>query len=120
MKTASPAPVASPTSSREAIEPRFERNLGDSLDTAEQIFLEQVSACAGPDDLAGPSQRELVENFAEMWRWATEKAARFPRVRIRHDPAAGRTGSVLEIRSEERRVGKESVSTCRSRWALSH
>src|SRR3546814_8726064 len=26
----------------------------------------------------------------------------------------------LEIRSEERRVGKECVSTCRSRWSPSH
>src|SRR3546814_15312612 len=27
---------------------------------------------------------------------------------------------VLEMRSEERRVGKECVSTCRSRWAPDH
>src|SRR3546814_5862452 len=26
----------------------------------------------------------------------------------------------LEVRSEERRVGKEGVSTCRSRWSPSH
>src|SRR3546814_7198195 len=30
-----------------------------------------------------------------------------------HDQAAG----FVEIRSEERRVGKECVSTCRSRWS---
>src|SRR3546814_17142529 len=28
--------------------------------------------------------------------------------------------SMLVIRSEERRVGKECVSTCRSRWSPSH
>src|SRR3546814_19922460 len=37
---------------------------------------------------------------------------------------AGRTGDVLPRyyfgRSEERRVGKECVSTCRSRWSPSH
>src|SRR3546814_3408365 len=34
---------------------------------------------------------------------------------------ADRSGSTkLEFRSEERRVGKECVSTCRSRWSRSH
>src|SRR3546814_5307906 len=31
-----------------------------------------------------------------------------------------RDGSRLEARSEERRVGKECVSTCRSRWSPYH
>src|SRR3546814_18637869 len=30
------------------------------------------------------------------------------------------TGSDLKVRSEERRVGKECVSTCRSRWSPYH
>src|SRR3546814_14886706 len=29
-------------------------------------------------------------------------------------------GDGVEVRSEERRVGKEGVSTCRSRWSPSH
>src|SRR3546814_2186582 len=34
---------------------------------------------------------------------------------------AGLVGSVrIELRSEERRVGKECVSTCRSRWSPYH
>src|SRR3546814_16213643 len=39
------------------------------------------------------------------------------------DAASARTGrNVFEhrIRSEERRVGKEWVSTCRSRWSTAH
>src|SRR3546814_4932660 len=31
-----------------------------------------------------------------------------------------RTRTTMTMRSEERRVGKESVSTCRSRWSLCH
>src|SRR3546814_20969911 len=31
--------------------------------------------------------------------------------------ATGAPGLVCDVRSEERRVGKECVSTCRSRWA---
>src|SRR3546814_15105443 len=30
------------------------------------------------------------------------------------------TSKKVEVRSEERRVGKECVSTCRSRWSPSH
>src|SRR3546814_13640708 len=32
----------------------------------------------------------------------------------------GKTSAETEHRSEERRVGKECVSTCRSRWTPSH
>src|SRR3546814_98408 len=35
-------------------------------------------------------------------------------------PGAGTTLAASEIRSEERRVGKECVSTCRSRWSPYH
>src|SRR3546814_13786861 len=34
---------------------------------------------------------------------------------VHHGPA--RAFKMIEIRSEERRVGKECVSTCRSRWS---
>src|SRR3546814_14020525 len=33
---------------------------------------------------------------------------------------AVKTGAATSIRSEERRVGKECVSTCRSRWSPYH
>src|SRR3546814_18321082 len=33
------------------------------------------------------------------------------------DEGADRAGGVIVLRSEERRVGKECVSTCRSRWS---
>src|SRR3546814_15797009 len=36
----------------------------------------------------------------------------------RHRPRIGEAGEI--IRSEERRVGKECVSTCRSRWSPYH
>src|SRR3546814_1216577 len=45
-------------------------------------------------------------------------AAGFPgkRVAVR----VNATGSAEKVRSEERRVGKECVSTCRSRWSPYH
>src|SRR3546814_14698388 len=39
-------------------------------------------------------------------------------VTVRHDKFADRM--LVEGRSEERRVGKECVSTCRSRWSPYH
>src|SRR3546814_13243220 len=41
-----------------------------------------------------------------------------PRVDARQQQALGLFS--FEARSEERRVGKECISTCRSRWAPSH
>src|SRR3546814_15605865 len=41
-------------------------------------------------------------------------------VAIQDMGAAGQTSSSVEMRSEERRVGKECVSTCRSRWSPNH
>src|SRR3546814_15605282 len=38
---------------------------------------------------------------------------------MRADDAQGHAGTAL-VRSEERRVGKECVSTCRSRWSPYH
>src|SRR3546814_18481689 len=38
----------------------------------------------------------------------------------RQDAGAARTAMRMHLRSEERRVGKECVSTCRSRWSPSH
>src|SRR3546814_18203742 len=39
---------------------------------------------------------------------------------IRGDILSGLVVALALIRSEERRVGKECVSTCRSRWAPDH
>src|SRR3546814_12699500 len=39
---------------------------------------------------------------------------------LRRIVAADRSAPLLLLRSEERRVGKECVSTCRSRWSPNH
>src|SRR3546814_2059703 len=46
------------------------------------------------------------------WRWPAQSALLLT--------LAGSTAMLLQIRSEERRVGKECVSTCRSRWSPYH
>src|SRR3546814_14510752 len=69
---------------------------------ADQLQLQQAAVLLGP--------RQLVDPVAHA----------FPdrqRVQVQ---AAGLAGVVSEDRSEERRVGKECVSTCRSRWTPYH
>src|SRR3546814_8212950 len=51
-----------------------------------------------------PAQHRPLPSYARDTRAGKERAHRPPRVR----------------RSEERRVGKECVSTCRSRWSPYH
>src|SRR3546814_15166807 len=56
--------------------------------------------------------------FIASWtRWDIEDMFR---LRIRLEPFAARLASERADRSEERRVGKEGVSTCRSRWSPDH
>src|SRR3546814_14709338 len=43
-----------------------------------------------------------------------------PVVFLENELLYGRSFDVPEVRSEERRVGKECVSTCRSRWSPYH
>src|SRR3546814_16646183 len=49
-----------------------------------------------------------------------DAAAKAPFALAYEDLAAAGDGSPLGIRSEERRVGKECVSTCRYRWWQYH
>src|SRR3546814_12850085 len=51
---------------------------------------------------------------ADSPRW--RRCARFDNAAYRIDQLAGKVAT----RSEERRVGKEGVSTCRSRWSPEH
>src|SRR3546814_14195957 len=43
-----------------------------------------------------------------------------PLLTLLHDAIRGRKQKVNLLRSEERRVGKACVSTCRSRWSRMH
>src|SRR3546814_14330330 len=53
--------------------------------------------------------------------WLTFSAAnRSDSVRCRLNDFDSRIPDTLSVRSEERRVGKECVSTCRSRWSPYH
>src|SRR3546814_16923208 len=89
--------IAGPWSERKgmAMESSVEAVDMSALDPAKIVALDIVSA-------------EVRRNFRDYCaRWATQ-----PPFYLMHD-------GILQ-RSEERRVGKECVSTCRSRWSPYH
>src|SRR3546814_13993834 len=61
---------------------------------------------------------ERLEGHASELEHAPEGAE--PTGGIKNDPRSANSGGPLTPRSEERRVGKECVSTCRSRWSPYH
>src|SRR3546814_19098889 len=95
------------------------------------FVLSQAMAAALPEEAEGAivnmvDQRvwNLTPHFtsytvrkAGLWTLTRTMAlAREPRIRVN---AIG-PGPTLKSRSEERRAGKEGVSTCRSRWSPYH
>src|SRR3546814_11015546 len=63
--------------------------------------------------------RALVEAFAYQARYVVEQEAQTA-FQIVGCHAAYYQADLISARSEERRVGKECVSTCRSRWSPYH
>src|SRR3546814_15030921 len=63
----------------------------------------------------GADWREAVHYIFEI-----DPASDPERARQLHDNHLKRAKWMTETRSEERRVGKECVSTCRSRWSPYH
>src|SRR3546814_21130707 len=67
--------------------------------------------------------RDMMIHDLDMARWllGAEPIEVFARGSALADPAIGEAGDVdTAMRSEERRVGKECVRTCRSRWSAFH
>src|SRR3546814_16305793 len=72
-----------------------------------------------------PAEREVKDLFfqplAEEARGASEVKRQTPIMCVIGNPPysghSSNKGDWIESRSEERRVGKECVSTCRSRWS---
>src|SRR3546814_5070617 len=77
-----------------------------------------VQTCALP---ISAGMARIVENVAGLGPHRLERALAQPRARDRLEPVRGDDDVGIDVlrapRSEERRVGKGGVSTCRSRWS---
>src|SRR3546814_10334049 len=77
----------------------------------------RYTACADPELRAQPEGTiDPIVSLVSFWNG--DKALAFLTYYATHPQSYYRTG--IANRSEERRVGKECVSTCRSRWSPYH
>src|SRR3546814_7908760 len=99
--------------------------------TAYEMRISDWSSDVCSSDLTGASMHYIILIFAAMLMGTAIGALLVPRNKslfigslaaIALGIVTMATGSwiFLAIRSEERRVGKECVRTCRSRWSLYH
>src|SRR3546814_7176425 len=86
-------------------------------------LLERLRPIAGTPiaDLQAVDLFAVLKKIEAQGHFETARRCRSFASRVfRYAAASGRTGHPWSIRSEERRVGKECVSTCRSRWSPYH
>src|SRR3546814_3752197 len=92
--------------------------------TADEMRISDWSSDVCSSDLEGRRLRQPgdLDHLPSQLRLDALDRAGGRRCTGHHDPGATgtRDGSVPRRRSEERRVGKECVSTCRSRWSPYH
>src|SRR3546814_13938072 len=95
-----------------------ERNVMDYLAQALDWLLEEEGGWSNhPADRGGATMYGVTQTTYNGWR---KKKSR-PRQSVRSiSKAEAYELYESEYRSEERRVGKECVSTCRSRWSPYH
>src|SRR3546814_18848883 len=86
------------------------------------IAVDRRADLSGMDEITRGRLRKAAAsgiNRAVLERLATDDpSAALSRMEQLRDTLTGE--DVTALRSEERRVGKECVSTCRSRWSPSH
>src|SRR3546814_3904639 len=89
--------------------------------TAYEMRISDWSSDVCSSDLADIGNPDLERRFTTFSGSAGASYAVLPQWRLGVNVSrSARAPSAEELRSEERRVGKECVSTCRSRWSPYH
>src|SRR3546814_12517283 len=92
-----------------------------------RIWARKLYLCATPDylekhgvpsDINDLKYHACIQGTADVWHFIVDdKLVDFrPKGPLRVNSGTAVADAALASRSEERRVGKEGVSTCRSRW----
>src|SRR3546814_19501913 len=87
------------------------------LPSSDQVQWKQPACCASPNNWATPSDSSQANSNGRGTPWVSGRDA------SSNDASASSVSRRLQdprCRSEERRVGHESVSTCKSRWSPDH
>src|SRR3546814_19732202 len=93
---------------RRIVRPHLRCVTGEAQDFLAEMFFAIVVADTQMAFLTGTADDQLAQ---ERGRWITRHLATL--TNLSGEPNCSRA----KTRSEERRVGKECVSTCRSRWS---
>jgi cystathionine beta-lyase len=86
------------------------------LPVAEMDFLMAPAVKAGLQDMLDRSDTGYFGEFPELF----ESFAKFSKSRWNWQPDTSQIRMATDVRSEERRVGKECQNWCRSRWSPYH
>src|SRR3546814_5854596 len=85
------------------------------------VFASELSALERHPDFSGEIDRDALSSFLRFNYVPAPQSIYRDIHKLRHGHLlAVRQGGEPQVRSEERRVGKECVSTCRSRWSPDH
>src|SRR3546814_16772833 len=85
------------------------------------VYLYAISRTQnGIEHVRRPNLEQIRKNVTDTIRLLTKEIADLKAKDGNQQAAVNAMTDSLTLRSEERRVGKECVSTCRSRWALEH
>src|SRR3546814_10904087 len=88
-----------------------------ALVTGVQTCALPISVRLGGDDITWLQTHEIVRRGIG---WVPEERRVLPNLTVLENLRLGMMATAGAGRSEERRVGKECVSTCRSRWSPYH
>src|SRR3546814_15516034 len=94
----------------------YEMRISDWSSDVCSSDLQRVDLAVEPDDLAVD---DVEGRFSELRQRLEDAAAGFEDLLFVGERDR-RSRPALQMSSEERRVGKECVSTCRSRWSRYH
>ena len=99
-------------------DPELGREVASLLAAHERAGPLMASPTLGPDDWGRPPRRQAAARPESLGRYRIRSllgTGGMGEVYLAHDPLLAR-----DVRSEERRVGKECLSVCRSRWSPYH
>src|SRR3546814_2638127 len=88
--------------------------------TAYEMRISDWSSDVCSSDLPGDLGKPILDHRREAGMAVPDSPGADAAARAAQEAEAERQARAAERRSEERRVGKECVSTCRSRWSPYH
>src|SRR3546814_6522594 len=114
---------ADPAEAQDLLQPAHFGNAGIKVDASAKRMVDQgAHQLIADDEPLGRSKAAVQAKARDFGDAGTARHLLFAQLRVERaeNVWAPRVEQTCRARSEERRVGKECVSTCRSRWSPDH